>query len=141
VVSPACTSDHDRPARRELVLEAGDRVVSVQCRSGALVDSLEVVTAAGKVLRVGGTGGGDTCKVSALHVVLFKHVGVATLTFISAHDTNRWTSPQGWSCADSSAVSFRTLSFAEDANYLLCVFSLGHRHRWSSAQSGRGAAK
>jgi hypothetical protein len=63
VVSPAFTSDQDRPARRELVLEAGDRVVSVQCRSGALVDSLEVVTAAGKVLRVGGHGGGDVCKV------------------------------------------------------------------------------
>jgi hypothetical protein len=64
VLSPACTSDHDRPVRHELVLEAGDRVVSVQCRSGALVDSLEVVTAAGRVLRVGGSGGEDVCKVS-----------------------------------------------------------------------------
>jgi hypothetical protein len=94
VASPACTSDHDRPARRELVLEAGDRVVSVQCRSGALVDSLEVVTAAGKVLRVGGNGGGDICKVSAVHVVLFKRVGVVSSSFCSRPTTRTGRHPR-----------------------------------------------
>jgi hypothetical protein len=61
--TPACNSDQDSPVPKELALPAGERVVSVRCRSGALVDSVELVTASGQVLRAGGSGGGDSCQV------------------------------------------------------------------------------
>ncbi len=61
--TPACNSDNDNPRAYELHLAPGDKVVTARCRSGALVDSLELITAAGQSLCVGGVGGGDVCQV------------------------------------------------------------------------------
>ena len=62
--SPLFTSDHDAPTAHTLELSADDCVVSVTARTGALVDSMEIVTARGLRLKAGGSGGGDVCKVS-----------------------------------------------------------------------------
>lgn len=66
VTSPLCSSDCDSPTARVLEIPADDRVESVLCRSGALVDYLEIRTARGGVLRAGGCGGGDTTLVGIL---------------------------------------------------------------------------
>ena len=63
--TPAFSSDGDCPSPHVLEIGSGDRVISVRCRSGALVDSLEITTAAGQVLRAGGGGGGDDCQVTS----------------------------------------------------------------------------
>lgn len=63
IASPLCSSDQDSPIPHILEIPPYDRIVSVSCRSGALVDFLEIVTLSGLVLRAGGSGGGDTCKV------------------------------------------------------------------------------
>ena len=63
--TPAFSSDGDCPSPHVLEIGSVDRVISVRCRSGALVDSLEITTAAGRVLRAGGGGGGDDCQVTS----------------------------------------------------------------------------
>jgi len=69
VTSPKCSSDNDNPVEHVLALEPDDRVVSVQCRSGALVDSIMITTLRGKVFRAGGGGGDKLTQVR--NVVLF----------------------------------------------------------------------
>lgn len=71
VTSPKCSSDNDSPVAHVLELAPGDRVVSVQCRSGALVDSVEITTQQGKVLRAGGGGGNNLVKVRGRTVSRF----------------------------------------------------------------------
>lgn len=68
VTSPKCSSDNDSPVAHTLELAAEDRVVSVQSRSGALVDSMEIATLHGKVLRAGGGGGNNLVKVRRTHL-------------------------------------------------------------------------
>ena len=63
IPSPKCSSDNDDPVEHVLTLEPDDRVVSVQCRSGALVDSIMISTLRGKVLTAGGGGGDRLTKV------------------------------------------------------------------------------
>ena len=63
VKSPVFSSDNDSPVAHTLDLTADDRVVSISTRTGALVDSIEILTSKGLSLRAGGSGGGDVFKI------------------------------------------------------------------------------
>ncbi len=130
VTSPKCSSDNDNPVEHVLALEPDDRVVSVQCRSGALVDSIMITTLRGKILRAGGGGGDKLTQVRTGSVVSFVRCRLMCAGGVAHSVSNsslsspffRLTFPREKSCAVSLEVCLD--SFHVDTIFMLLLTTL-----------------
>ena len=59
VRSPLCSSSHDSPVAYHFQIPDDDTIESICVRSGALVDSIEIITKQGVHWKAGGDGGGN----------------------------------------------------------------------------------